>query len=155
MSSAQLVLEYLLVYCKSHGLTAIGEPPLPKTYRPVGDPLGQTQHTSIWDRRSAKDETASDSKIAMPVRIVFIFLTLATAKKLLLFMVSYAALARYHSLIFYPRFGICIKLSQQSSWSRLSKSIPWQPQTPKVILTPSWRASRNSSGNPCHKSLQD
>ena len=79
MSSTQMALEYLLVYCTSHGLTAIGEPPLPKTYRPVGDSLAQTQ-------RNHAD--ALDSRDAMPVWIMFVFLALATAKYLLSFMVS-------------------------------------------------------------------
>lgn len=77
MSSAQMALEYLLVYCTSHGLTSIGEPPLPKTYRPVGDSLVQTQ-------RSSSHRTAT--KEAMPVWIIFIFLSLATTKYIISFL---------------------------------------------------------------------
>ena len=80
MSSAQMALEYLLVYCTSHGLTSIGEPPLPKTYRPVGDSLVQTQ-------RSPNESTAT--KDAMPVWIIFIFLSLATVKYIASFLVSF------------------------------------------------------------------
>jgi len=79
MSSAQMAIEYLLVYCTSHGLTSIGEPPLPKTYRPVGDSLIQTQ-------RNANRSTAT--KEAMPVWIILIFLSLATIKYILSFLVS-------------------------------------------------------------------
>jgi len=79
MSSAQMAIEYLLVYCTSHGLTSIGEPPLPKTYRPVGDSLIQTQ-------RNANRSTAT--KEAMPVWTIFIFLSLATIKYILSFLVS-------------------------------------------------------------------
>lgn len=82
MSKAQMALEYLLVYCTSHGLTSIGEPPLPKTYRPVGDSLIQTQ------RNSTISTLAHDSKDALPVWIIFIFLGLATAKYILSFVVS-------------------------------------------------------------------
>lgn len=82
MSTAQLALEYLLVYCTSHGLTSIGEPPLPKTYRPVGDSLLQTQ------RKSTRSGLSQDSKDALPVWIIFIFLGLATAKYILSFVVS-------------------------------------------------------------------
>ena len=80
MSTAQMALEYLLVYCTSHGLTSIGEPPLPKTYRPVGDSLIQTQ-------RNANQSTAT--KEAMPVWIIFVFLSLATVKYILSFLVSW------------------------------------------------------------------
>jgi len=82
MSTAQMALEYLLVYCTSHGLTSIGEPPLPKTYRPVGDSLLQTQ------RNSTSSGLSQDSKDALPVWIIFIFLGLATAKYILSFVVS-------------------------------------------------------------------
>lgn len=78
MSSAQMALEYLLVYCTSHGLTSIGEPPLPKTYRPIGDSLVQTQ-------RSPNVSTAA--KEAMPVWIILVFLSLATMKYVLSFLV--------------------------------------------------------------------
>ena len=74
-----MAMEYLLVYCTSHGLTSIGEPPLPKTYRPVGDSLIQTQ-------RNANHSTST--KEAMPVWIIFIFLSLATLKYILSFLVS-------------------------------------------------------------------
>lgn len=80
MSSAQMALEYLLVYCTSHGLTAIGEPPLPKTYQPVGESLLQTS-------RASKPSGLS-SKATMPVWIVLVFLILATVKYCLSFIVS-------------------------------------------------------------------
>lgn len=80
MSSAQMALEYLLVYCTSHGLTAIGEPPLPKTYQPVGESLLQTSR--------ANERSNLDSKDPMPVWIVLVFLTLATLKYCLSFVVS-------------------------------------------------------------------
>lgn len=82
MSTAQMALEYLLVYCTSHGLTSIGEPPLPKTYRPVGDSLLQTQ------RNGTIDSQGLDSKEPMPVWIIFVFLSLATAKYIISFAVS-------------------------------------------------------------------
>ena len=75
-----MALEYLLVYCTSHGLTAIGEPPLPKTYQPVGESLLQTSR--------ANKHSSLDSKDAMPVWIVLVFLTLATVKYCLSFVVS-------------------------------------------------------------------
>lgn len=81
MSSAQMALEYLLVYCTSHGLTTIGEPPLPKTYQPVGESLLQTSR--------ANKHSGLDSKDAMPVWIVLVFLTLATVKYCLSFVVWY------------------------------------------------------------------
>lgn len=87
MSSAQMALEYLLVCCTSHGLTSIGEPPLPKTYRPVGDSLIQTQ-------RGPHHSTAT--KRAVPEWIIFIFLSLATAKYILSFAVS------KHSPTYFP-----------------------------------------------------
>ena len=80
MSSAQMAREYLLVYCTSHGLTTIGEPPLPKTYQPVGESLLQTSR--------ANKSSNMDSKEAMPVWIVLIFLALATLKYCLSFVVS-------------------------------------------------------------------
>lgn len=80
MSSAQMAMEYLLVYCTSHGLTTIGEPPLPKTYQPVGESLVQTSR--------ANKPSNMDSKEAMPVWIVLIFLALATLKYCLSFVVS-------------------------------------------------------------------
>lgn len=81
MSFAHMALEYLLVYCTSHGLTSLGEPPLPKTYRPVGDSLIQTQ-------RSPNHSTPT--KGAMPVWIIFIFLSLATLKYIISFLVSHS-----------------------------------------------------------------
>ena len=72
MSTAQMALEYLLVYCTSHGLTTIGEPPLPKTYQPVGESLLQTSRANKHPEISSKD--------AMPVWIVLVFLILATLK---------------------------------------------------------------------------
>ena len=80
MSSAQMALEYLLVYCTSHGLTAIGEPPLPQTYQPVGESLLQTSRANEHPKSNLKD--------AMPVWIVLVFLTLATIKYCLSFVVS-------------------------------------------------------------------
>ena len=80
MSSAQMALEYLLVYCTSHGLTTIGEPPLPKTYQPVGESLLQTSHDKKYQNLHGKT--------AMPVWIVLIFLTLATLKYCLSLVVS-------------------------------------------------------------------
>ena len=80
MSSAQMALEYLLVYCTSHGLTTIGEPPLPKTYQPVGESLLQTSRVNKHPN--------VDSKAAMPVWIVLVFLALATLKYCLSFIVS-------------------------------------------------------------------
>ena len=74
-----MALEYLLVYCTSHGLTSIGEAPLPKTYRPIGDSLVQTQ-------RNSNHGTAT--KEAMPVWIIFVFLSLATFKYIVSFLVS-------------------------------------------------------------------
>ena len=75
----QMAIEYLLVYCTSHGLTSIGEPPLPKTYRPIGDSLLQTQrHT----------EHSITTKTALPVWIICIFLSLATSKYIASFLVS-------------------------------------------------------------------
>ena len=82
MSTAQMALEYLLVYCTSHGLTSIGEPQLPKTYRPIGDSLLQTQ------RNGTSGFQGLDSKEPMPVWIIFIFLLLATAKYMISFAVS-------------------------------------------------------------------
>lgn len=82
MSTTQMAIEYLLVYCTSHGLTTIGEPPLSKTYQPVGDSLVQTSRA-----RGPWRETM-ESKDAMPVWIMFIFLALATAKYIVSFMVS-------------------------------------------------------------------
>lgn len=79
MSFAQIALEYLLVYCTSHGLTSLGEPPLPKTYRPVGDSLVQTQRNS---------NQSATTKAAMPPWIIFIFLSLATAKYIISFLAS-------------------------------------------------------------------
>ncbi|KAL9067537.1 MAG: hypothetical protein Q9161_006815 [Pseudevernia consocians] len=81
MSSAQMALEYLLVYCTSHGLTTIGEPPLPKTYQPVGESLLQTSR--------ANKPPNSNSKDAMPVWTVLVFLILATFKYCLSFVVWY------------------------------------------------------------------
>lgn len=83
MSTTQMALEYLLVYCTSHGLTAIGEPPLAKTYQPVGESLLQTS------RNYNKNYSDPGSKDAMPVWIMFGFLSLATAKYLLSFTVSF------------------------------------------------------------------
>lgn len=80
MSSAQMALEYLLIYCTTHGLTAIGEPPLPKTYQPVGESLLQTSRANKHSDLNSKD--------AMPVWIVLVFLTLATLKYCLSFVVS-------------------------------------------------------------------
>lgn len=80
MSSAQMALEYLLVYCTSHGLTTIGEPPLPKTYQPVGESLVQTSRATKHSNMTSKD--------AMPVWIVLVFLSLATLKYCLSFAVS-------------------------------------------------------------------
>lgn len=82
MSTAQMALEYLLVYCTSHGLISIGEPPLPKTYRPVGDSLLQTQ------RNGTSSAKGFGSKEPMPVWIIFVFLSLATAKYIITFAVS-------------------------------------------------------------------
>ena len=84
MSTAQMALEYLLVYCTSHGLISIGEPPLPKTYRPVGDSLIQTQRSSNHETHGNEKH----NKDAMPVWIIFIFLSLATIKYILAFAVS-------------------------------------------------------------------
>ena len=81
MSTTQMALEYLLVYCTSHGLTSIGEPPLPKTYRPVGDSLLQTQ------RNRTISDLYDGSKEPMPVWIIFVFLGLATTKYMLSFIV--------------------------------------------------------------------
>lgn len=75
-----MALEYLLVYCTSHGLTALGEPPLPKTYQPVGESLLQTSR--------ANKPSCPSSKDAMPVWIIFVFLALATLKYCLSFLVS-------------------------------------------------------------------
>lgn len=75
-----MALEYLLVYCTSHGLTTIGEPPLPKTYQPVGESLLQTSRANKHSDLNSKD--------AMPVWIVLVFLTLATLKYCLSFVVS-------------------------------------------------------------------
>ena len=75
-----MALEYLLVYCTSHGLTTIGEPPLPKTYQPVGESLLQTSRANKHSNLNSKD--------AMPVWIVLVFLTLATLKYCLSFVVS-------------------------------------------------------------------
>ncbi len=80
MSSAQMALEYLLVYCTSHGLTSLGEPPLPKTYQPVGESLVQTSR--------ATKHSKLDSRDAMPVWIVLVFLGLATLKYCVSFIVS-------------------------------------------------------------------
>ena len=82
MSSAQMALEYLLVYCTSHGLTTLGEPPLPKTYQPVGESLLQTS------RASKPSNLSPSSKDAMPVWIVLVFLALATLKYCVSFIVS-------------------------------------------------------------------
>ena len=75
-----MALEYLLVYCTSHGLTTIGEPPLPKTYQPVGESLLQTSRATQHANLTSKD--------AMPVWIVLVFLALATLKYCLSFAVS-------------------------------------------------------------------
>ena len=82
MSTAQMAIEYLLVYCTSHGLTSIGEPPLPKTFRPVGDSLLQTQ------RNASMASVDHSDKDVLPVWIIFIFLGLATAKYILSFVVG-------------------------------------------------------------------
>lgn len=128
MSSAQMALEYLLVYCTSHGLTSIGEPPLPKTYRPVGDSLVQTQ-------RSPNHSTAT--KDAMPVWIIFIFLSLATMKYIFSFAVSplHKSITADATLIYELRFGTSIKSFQQSSSLHPPESGPLQQPTPKGILT--------------------
>ena len=80
MSSAQMALEYLLVYCTSHGLTALGEPPLPKTYQPVGESLLQTSRANKRFNPNHQD--------AMPVWVVLVFLALATLKYCISFIVS-------------------------------------------------------------------
>ena len=82
MSIAQMALEYLLVYCTSRGLTSIGEPPLPKTYRPLSNSLLKTQ------RNTASGILSEEPKEALPVWIIFVFLSLATAKYILSFVVS-------------------------------------------------------------------
>ena len=75
-----MALEYLLVYCTSHGLTALGEPPLPKTYQPVGESLLQTSR--------ANKHFSPSSKETMPVWVVLVFLALATLKYCTSFIVS-------------------------------------------------------------------
>ena len=80
MNYKQMAVEYLLVYCTSHGLTAIGEPALPKTYQPVGESLEQCS-------RSSQDPNL-ECKQAMPVWIISIFLLLATSKWLVSFLVN-------------------------------------------------------------------
>ena len=80
MSSAQMALEYLLVYCTSHGLTTLGEPPLPKTYQPVGD----SQHQTSRANKTYNPKT----KNTMPVWVVLVFLALATLKYCISFIVS-------------------------------------------------------------------
>ena len=79
MDYKQMTIEYVLVYCTSHGLTAIGEPALRKTYQPVGESLEQCS-------RSTRDPDL-DCKQAMPVWIISIFLLLATSKWLISFLV--------------------------------------------------------------------
>ena len=80
MSSVQMAMEYILVYCTSHGLTTLGEPPLPKTYQPVGESLLQTSRANKPFNPSSKD--------AMPVWVILVFLALATLKYCLSFIVS-------------------------------------------------------------------
>lgn len=80
MDYTQMAVEYILIYCTSHGLTAIGEPALSKTYQPVGDSLEQCS-------RSSQDPNP-DCKQAMPVWIISIFLILATSKWMASFLVS-------------------------------------------------------------------
>ena len=82
MSTAQMALEYLLVYCTSHGLTSIGEPPLSKTYPPLSNSLLKTQ------RNTTSGIVNQEPKEALPVWIIFVFLSLATAKYILSFVVS-------------------------------------------------------------------
>ena len=65
MDHTQMAIEYLLVYCTSHGLTAIGEPALPKTYQPVGESLKQCSRAS--------QDPNPDCKQAMPVWIISTF----------------------------------------------------------------------------------
>lgn len=90
-----MALEYLLVYCTSHGLTTIGEPPLPKTYQPIGESLLQTSRANKPSNVNLKD--------AMPVWIVLVFLSLATLKYCLSFIVSTdlesCVMAQYNILV--------------------------------------------------------
>ena len=80
MSLSQIATEYVLVYCTSVGLTAIGEPTLAKTPETIGSPK------------------SSDGRPPMPVRMVFIFVFMAFGKWFISFLVS--------SSISYPRLSL-------------------------------------------------
>ena len=70
MSVYQIVVEYLLVYCTSVGLTALGEPSLAK-----------------FPQESDGASLPSDGRHPMPVWIVFIFVFMAAAKWFISFLV--------------------------------------------------------------------
>ena len=80
MSLYQIAVEYVLVYCTSVGLTAIGEPSLAKSPEDIEGNLS----------------ASSDGRQQMPVWMIFVFVFMAAAKWFLSFLVGNLSL---HPLI--------------------------------------------------------
>lgn len=76
---SRMLWQYLLVYCTSHGLRQLGEPPLPKTALPV-------QNSMFGGFFSATPRT--DPINPMPVWLIFIFSILVSLRYLITFLVS-------------------------------------------------------------------